>query len=179
MFADDQKKRSLIRVGWLVLLGVFILIFLLHNPTKEPLEIDFSMPEKPLVSVLPTEPVIAEQAQQSVLEQVTAEWQQFAPQAVEKGMAVDSSIDVSPYLSGWAVQLESASTKSDAEQVIERLNQAGFSAFSRQVKVKQQVMFPVYLGPKLDRAEAERLLVMLRQHTEFETVQGYVVLLPE
>lgn len=161
------------------MLGCLVLAFLLHNPTKEPLEIDFSMPVKPTMSRLPEEPVIAEQAQQRVLEQITAEWQQFAPQAAEKGAAVDDSINSSPYLSGWAVQLESFNTKNDAEQMIERLNQAGFSAFHRQLEDEQKTVFLVYLGPKLDRPHAENLLLTLRQHAEFETVQGYVVLLPE
>lgn len=179
MLANAQTRRLLIKLGCLLLLGCMIVVFLYHNPTKEPLEIDFSMPAKPLVSLHPEEPVIVMQTQQEVQEQVTAEWQQFAPQAVEKGMTADDAIDASPYLSGWAVQLESFSAKNDAEQMIEKLIQAGFSAFSRQVSAKQQVSFVVYLGPKLDRVQAERLLVALRQHPEFETVQGYVVLLPE
>jgi cell division septation protein DedD len=68
-----------------------------------------------------------------------------------------------PAAESWAVQVGSFSQTDNAEALRRKLTGAGFEAFVSRVATDAGTMHRVRVGPVGDRAEADRLLVRLRE----------------
>ena len=182
MTSKEQHKQRAVGIIILCLMALFVLLLLLQNPKQEQVDVDFSFPLGPTLTAEPEEPVISQQEREQVIEQVAADWREQAPtpeEAEQSAKEQGKNEDVAPYLSGWAVQLWSLSSEQSAKNMVSELNQAGFSAFVRQSRIEDKVLYRVYAGPELDKSKAQALLDKLKAHEVLQISQGLIVLLPE
>lgn len=54
----------------------------------------------------------------------------------------------------WVLQVSSFETKTSAEELMNRLRKEGYKAFIKSAKVKNQIRYRVYVGPKIDKRRA-------------------------
>lgn len=80
-----------------------------------------------------------------------------------EGAAGAPASSAKPGLAGWAVQLGSFGERANAQALRDRLKAKGFAAFLATVVVGQHPMTRVYVGPSLERADAEATLRKLQQ----------------
>lgn len=116
--------------------------------------------------VPPVEPVPTPQAAQPVAtESPVPEAAAQAPAVANKPA---SQLDASSLPVSWSVQLASLSSRSGAEKLQETLRSKGYNAYVRSF----DGMNRVFVGPVIERAEADRLRdVLNRQHK----LNGFVV----
>lgn len=73
-----------------------------------------------------------------------------------------------PTIEAWAVQVGSFAGRDNAERLVARLVDAGFSAFLTQVEEGEGVRFRVRVGPEQDRRRAEVLAERLTAEVDAE-----------
>lgn len=73
---------------------------------------------------------------------------------------------------GWSVRLGTFSDENNASQLLERLLEAGYKAYSREIDRGQDTLTAVFVGPWLDRARVDSYQSELQN--EFN-LAGYVV----
>lgn len=74
----------------------------------------------------------------------------------------------------WVVQVASLGAAETAAQLEQKLRGAGFAAFVEKAEVRGKTYYRVRVGPKGDRASAERTAATLRQRQKLDTlIQRY------
>ncbi|WP_416426017.1 SPOR domain-containing protein [Pseudomonas sp. App30] len=91
-----------------------------------------------------------------------------APAPVAKADTAASKIDANGLPVSWAVQLASLSSRSGADSLQKSLRSQGYNAYVRSA----DGMNRVFVGPLIDRAEAERLRDLISRQ---QNVKGFVV----
>ncbi len=91
-----------------------------------------------------------------------------APAPVAKVDPAASKIDANGLPVSWAVQLASLSSRSGADSLQKSLRSQGYNAYVRSA----DGMNRVFVGPLIDRAEAERLRDLISRQ---QNVKGFVV----
>ncbi len=116
---------------------IFVPLIFEKKGNTEPLSIPLLLPEKPLFSPLPLQPVAASDVARE--------------RFVEPPPAADAN------LQGWVVQAGSFAEKDNALNLQNRLRAQGFAAFVTEVEIApQQWRFRVYVGPELLKENAEQ-----------------------
>jgi len=67
---------------------------------------------------------------------------------------------------GWSVRLATFSNQTNARNLVQRLQDSGHRAYTRQVSSSQGPLTAVYVGPDVDRAAAQRLQQQLLRDFE-------------
>ncbi len=186
MTSKEQHKQRAVGITILCVMALIVLFLLLQSPEPEQPDMDFSFPSEPVLTPQPKKPVVAEEEREQIIEQVANDWREQAPtadeaeqMAVEQDGKEDAKEQQAPYLSGWAVQLWSLRSKERAQDMVQELNQAGFSAFVRTGEANDKTVYRVYAGPELTKSSAQALLEKLKQSEPLQISQGLIVLLPE
>lgn len=141
-------------------------------PTMPPVALEPVTVPEPVAEdeVPPVEPVPTPQAGQPVVaEPVVPDVVPEKPAVASKpASAPASQLDASSLPVSWSVQLASLSSRSGAEKLQETLRSKGYNAYVRSF----EGMNRVFVGPVIERAEADRLRdVLNRQHK----LNGFVV----
>ncbi len=84
------------------------------------------------------------------------------PQAAPMPAIEPKQIEVS---SGWVVQLGSFRHQKNVRDLLQKLEQAGYRAFSRPVQTSSGTLTKVFVGPDLQRARLEDAIPHLQQVT--------------
>lgn len=74
-----------------------------------------------------------------------------------------ASLDSTGLPQGWSVRLASFSNQTNARNLVERLQNNGHRAYTRQLSSSQGPLTAVYVGPDVDRAAAQRLQEQLQR----------------
>lgn len=69
---------------------------------------------------------------------------------------------------GWSVRLGVFSSPENVDNLVERLRQAGHAAYTREVDNEQDNLTAVFVGPKVEREEAEALQQELQRSFQLE-----------
>lgn len=69
---------------------------------------------------------------------------------------------------GWVVQLGSFSQKKNVEDLLNRLDKAGYRAFSRPVKTQSGTLTKVFVGPDLQKNKLQKALAHLQELTQLQ-----------
>ncbi|MEK1907103.1 MAG: SPOR domain-containing protein [Pseudomonas sp.] len=121
--------------------------------------------------VPPVEPVPAPQDQQPLVSEPAVPTAIPAPATASQPVttpAPASQLDASSLPVSWSVQLASLSSRSGADKLQQTLRSKGYNAYVRSF----EGMNRVFVGPVIERAEADRLRdVLNRQHK----LNGFVV----
>jgi DedD protein len=137
-------------------------------PVPEPVAEDEVPPVEPVPQTpsepiaAPTQPAAVPQAQAQVQPQVEAP----KPAAVEQKPA--SGLDANSLPVSWSVQLASLSSRAGAEKLQQTLRSGGYNAYIRSF----DGMNRVFVGPVIERAEADRLRDLLNRQ---QNLKGFVV----
>lgn len=62
-------------------------------------------------------------------------------------------------ISAWVVQIASLGSREKAKQLVDEIRNQGFSAFLEPVQAEGRELLRVRVGPELDRARAERMVI--------------------
>ncbi|MBC9250090.1 cell division protein [Pseudomonas alcaligenes] len=187
---DKGLKQRIVGALVLVALAVIFLPMLFSREDElRQVEVDApAMPEKPVLPEVALEPVtvpepVAEEevppvepVPQTPSEPIAAAPTPVAPAvppaqaqaAASEPPAASSGLDASSLPVSWSVQLASLSSRSGAEKLQQTLRSKGYNAYVRSF----EGMNRVFVGPVIERAEADRLRdVLNRQHK----LNGFVV----
>lgn len=81
----------------------------------------------------------------------------------------DDAADIAPGLNadglpeGWSVRLASFSNEANARNLVDRLQNQGHRAYTRQIASSQGPLVAVYVGPGVDRAAVQQLQQQLQE----------------
>ncbi len=96
----------------------------------------------------------------------------FAQQAVQAEIANAAASEGLPTANAWVVQLGSFSSDANAKKLVTELRAKGFTVFTRVIKVSNNSMVKVFVGPEVRRTKADALQTKLNHDLH---VKGVVV----
>jgi DedD protein len=187
----------------LLLLAAILAPLVLRTPEQVRLALDMSIPEAPRISEPDIAPVVSEEEQAATDRQIDEEQQQVAaaepkpqvatpaaeqePQAEEEPSAqkTPSAQEKPPAEEqpqpaaqdapqpGFTVQVASFSDVANAQALVARLRDAGYSAYHREVRQDGNTWQRVFVGPEIKRERAEALRQRLADDKAF-ALEGLV-----
>ena len=80
--------------------------------------------------------------------------------------SAETVLDSTGLPQGWSVRLATFSNQTNARNLVQRLQDSGHRAYTRQVSSSQGPLTAVYVGPDVDRAAAQRLQQQLLRDFE-------------
>nr|WP_220100151.1 SPOR domain-containing protein [Alteromonas antoniana] len=132
------------------------------NPEPFPAERVANAAQRPMEIV--EEPAIDDEPTSS-----EPEAQDSAPVAVEEDELARQTVVNEPQVAeedaGWVVQLGSFRHQKNVKQLLTKLENAGYRAFSRPIQTRSGPLTKVFVGPDLDRAKLESALPHLKEVT--------------
>jgi|TARA_R100000322_G_C5444628_1_gene191438 DedD protein len=175
----------------LLLLAAILAPLVLRTPEQVRLALDMSIPEAPRISEPDIAPVVSEEEQAATDRQIDEEQQQVAaaepeprvaPPVVEEEPSANGepSADEAPQPAaqdapqpGFTVQVASFSDVANAQALVARLREAGYSAYHREVRQDGNTWQRVFVGPEIKRERAEALRQRLADDKAF-ALEGLV-----
>jgi DedD protein len=124
-------------------------------------------PSEP-ITALPTQPVAEPKAQPQAQPQQPADTPAPAQAQAPAAQKPASGLDASNLPVSWSVQLASLSSRAGAEKLQQTLRSGGYNAYIRTF----DGMNRVFVGPVIERAEADRLRDQLNRQ---QNLKGFVV----
>ncbi|MBT9237618.1 SPOR domain-containing protein [Pseudomonas sp. MG-2] len=144
-----------------------------QEPQQPPVVVDestapASTPSQPITPSPQTQPQVQAQAQaQAQPAKPQAPVSKVEPQPAAKP-AAPSKIDVNGLPVSWSIQLASLSNRAGAEKLQQTLRSQGYNAYIRSAGGMNRV----YVGPLIERAEAERVRDAINRQN---SLKGFVV----
>ncbi len=190
-------RQRLIGFILLILLAAILAPLVLRSPHQMRVALDRTIPEPPQASVPPPAPVISDAQQKQLNDTIDQDRQQVARTAAapDKGSAQDEkpagkndgqpeetskSTTESPARqavpqAGFTVQVASFADAGNAEALVKRLKEAGYSAYRLSVSQGDKPPLQrVFIGPEIKRERAEALRDRLAKDKRFQLPPGLV-----
>ena len=186
-----RTRQRVIGLLLLLLLAAILAPLVLRTPEQVRLALDMSIPEAPRISEPDIAPVVSEEEQAATDRQIDEEQQQVAaaepeprvaPPVVEEEPSANGepSADEAPQPAaqdapqpGFTVQVASFSDVANAQALVARLRDAGYSAYHREVRQDGNTWQLVFVGPEIKRERAEALRQRLADDKAF-ALEGLV-----
>ena len=192
-----RTRQRVIGLLLLLLLAAILAPLVLRTPEQVRLALDMSIPEAPRISEPRIAPVVSEEEQAATDRQIDEEQQQAAeagrtdsdagqpgqskapsedpPVPPAEKAAAEEPVPEQPGPSpgadtpqpGFTVQVASFSDAANAEALVGRLREAGYSGYHRQVKQDGNTWQRVFVGPEIKRERAETLRQRLADDKAF------------
>lgn len=185
----QATKQRIVGTVVLLALGLIFLPIIFDGEGSYQPPVSSRIPEPPEVPILaepvPSRPAIiaerdapepaADTAPEAPAEQTQAEPTEPEVEVVESEPAFQREIprlEDSGLPAGWVVRLGTFSNADNANNLVERLQSAGYKGYAREVESNQGRMTAVYVGPWLER---ERVEEFQRQLQEQFDLAGMIV----
>ncbi|MEP1897294.1 MAG: SPOR domain-containing protein [Alloalcanivorax venustensis] len=186
-----RTRQRVIGLLLLLLLAAILAPLVLRTPEQVRLALDMSIPEAPRISEPDIAPVVSEEEQAATDRQIDEEQQQVAaaepePQVAPPVVEEEPSADEEPSAEdepqpatqdapqpGFTVQVASFSDVANAQALVARLREAGYSAYHREVRQDGNTWQRVFVGPEIKRDRAEALRQRLADDKAF-ALEGLV-----
>lgn len=186
-----RTRQRVIGLLLLLLLAAILAPLVLRSPEQVRLALDMSIPQAPQISEPEIAPVVSEEEQAATDRQIDEEQQQVAtaepPQAVEEEPSAGEAPQAEEAPSaappepapqdapqpGFTVQVASFSDVANAQALVARLREAGYSAYHREVEQDGNTWQRVFVGPEIQRERAEALRQRLADDKAF-ALEGLV-----
>ncbi|MGB0537421.1 SPOR domain-containing protein [Alloalcanivorax venustensis] len=184
-----RTRQRVIGLLLLLLLAAILAPLVLRTPEQVRLALDMSIPEAPRISEPDIAPVVSEEEQAATDRQIDEEQQQVAaaepepraaPPVVEEEPSADEEPSEAPQPAaqdapqpGFTVQVASFSDVANAQALVARLREAGYSAYHREVRQDGNTWQRVFVGPEIKRERAEALRQRLADDKAF-ALEGLV-----
>ncbi|GAC20112.1 SPOR domain-containing protein [Paraglaciecola arctica] len=88
--------------------------------------------------------------------------------SLEQQTVVEEDVDRLLASAGWVVQLGSFRHQKNVQELLNRLDKAGYRAFSRPVKTNSGTLTKVFVGPDLQKSNLENALSHLKELTQLQ-----------
>lgn len=174
-----RTRQRVIGLLLLLLLAAILAPLVLRSPEQVRLALDMSIPEAPRISEPEIAPVVSEEEQAATDRQIDEEQQQVAAAEPSEPIPVpaeEEPSDPAPQDApqpGFTVQVASFSDVANAQALVARLRDAGYSAYHREVKQDGNTWQRVFVGPEIKRERAEALRQRLADDKAF-ALEGLV-----
>lgn len=158
-----NKKQRI--VGTIVLMALVGLLFpvIFDGGDTFQAELESRIPPEPQFSLLPepnpTRPVIIADADTDAgAEEGQSEISENDSQIISQSEEDEADLDLSPMLSGWSIRLGSFAEKQNAINLVERLHESEYKAYTREFNNSAGELVSVFVGPWIDKSIAEDYL---------------------
>lgn len=88
--------------------------------------------------------------------------------SLEQQTVVEQDVERLLASAGWVVQLGSFRHQKNVQELLNRLEKAGYRAFSRPVKTNSGTLTKVFVGPDLQKANLDKALSHLKELTQLQ-----------
>jgi len=164
---DDGIKQRLIGALVLVALMVIFLPMLFSNGDFEPAEVLVDIPKKPPIPTFEiSKPVKPSEQRQA--EKAEAKPNKKPQQTLQE--LVDKEVDENKLPVSWALQVASFKERDNAENLRDKLRQAGYKAYIKYRLDVEPKMIRVLVGPVLKRSEIDKIKAAIVRHHKLEGV---------
>ena len=158
----NKKQRIVGTVVLMALVGVLFPVIFDGGDTFQA-ELESRIPPEPQFSLLPepnpTRPVIIADADtDSGAEEGQSEISENDGQIISQSEEDEADLDLSPMLSGWSIRLGSFAEKQNATNLVERLHESEYKAYTREFNNSAGELVSVFVGPWIDKSIAEDYL---------------------
>ena len=158
-----NKKQRI--VGTIVLMALVGLLFpvIFDGGDTFQAELESRIPPEPQFSLLPepnpTRPVIiADTDTDAGAEEGQSEISENDSQIISQSEEDEADLDLSPMLSGWSIRLGSFAEKQNATNLVERLHESEYKAYTREFNNSAGELVSVFVGPWIEKSIAEDYL---------------------
>jgi len=128
---------------------------------KEQISNEVAVDEQPSAKAGEVEPKVEESAVKNVERIVKTTQSSKKTKLPEKSVPKEA----------WVVQLGSYSNKNNVDRLVDKLEGAGYTVFTRPIKTKTKTLTKVFVGPEISKSKLERELTKLAKISE---VQGKI-----
>ena len=158
----NKKQRIVGTIVLMALVGVLFPVIFDGGDTFQA-ELESRIPPEPQFSLLPepnpTRPVIIADADtDSGAEEGQSEISENDGQIISQSEEDEADLDLSPMLSGWSIRLGSFAEKQNAKNLVERLHESEYKAYTREFNNSAGELVSVFVGPWIDKSIAEDYL---------------------
>ena len=158
----NKKQRIVGTIVLMALVGVLFPVIFDGGDTFQA-ELESRIPPEPQFSLLPepnpTRPVIIADADtDSGAEEGQSEISENDGQIISQSEEDEADLDLSPMLSGWSIRLGSFAEKQNATNLVERLHESEYKAYTREFNNSAGEFVSVFVGPWIDKSIAEDYL---------------------
>ena len=161
----NKKQRIVGTIVLMALVGVLFPVIFDGGDTFQA-ELESRIPPEPQFSLLPepnpTRPVIIADADTDAgAEEGQSEISENDSQIISQSEEDEADLDLSPMLSGWSIRLGSFAEKQNAINLVERLHESEYKAYTREFNNSAGELVSVFVGPWIDKSIAEDYLSQL------------------
>ena len=158
----NKKQRIVGTIVLMALVGVLFPVIFDGGDTFQA-ELESRIPPEPQFSLLPepnpTRPVIIADADTDAgAEEDQSEISENDGQIISQSDEDEADLDLSPMLSGWSIRLGSFAEKQNATNLVERLHESEYKAYTREFNNSAGELVSVFVGPWIDKSIAEDYL---------------------
>ena len=158
----NKKQRIVGTIVLMALVGVLFPVIFDGGDTFQA-ELESRIPPEPQFSLLPepnpTRPVIIADADTDAgAEEGQSEISEKDGQIISQSEEDEADLDLSPMLSGWSIRLGSFAEKQNATNLVERLHESEYKAYTREFNNAAGELVSVFVGPWIDKSIAEDYL---------------------
>ena len=160
----NKKQRIVGTIVLMALVGVLFPVIFDGGDTFQA-ELESRIPPEPQFSLLPepnpTRPVIIADADADTdagAEEGQSEISENDGQIISQSEEDEADLDLSPMLSGWSIRLGSFAEKQNATNLVERLHESEYKAYTREFNNSAGELVSVFVGPWIDKSIAEDYL---------------------
>ena len=158
----NKKQRIVGTIVLMALVGVLFPVIFDGGDTFQA-ELESRIPPEPQFSLLPepnpTRPVIIADADTDAgAEEGQSEISENDSQIISQSEEDEAGLDLSPMLSGWSIRLGSFAEKQNATNLVERLHESEYKAYTREFNNSAGELVSVFVGPWIDKSIAEDYL---------------------
>ena len=158
----NKKQRIVGTIVLMALVGVLFPVIFDGGDTFQA-ELESRIPPEPQFSLLPepnpTRPVIIADADTDAgAEEGQSEISENDGQIISQPEEDEADLDLSPMLSGWSIRLGSFAEKQNATNLVERLHESEYKAYTREFNNSAGELVSVFVGPWIDKSIAEDYL---------------------
>ena len=158
----NKKQRIVGTIVLMALVGVLFPVIFDGGDTFQA-ELESRIPPEPQFSLLP-EPnpirpvIIADADTDAGAEEGQSEISENDSQIISQSEEDEADLDLSPMLSGWSIRLGSFAEKQNATNLVERLHESEYKAYTREFNNSAGELVSVFVGPWIDKSIAEDYL---------------------
>jgi len=160
----NKKQRIVGTIVLMALVGVLFPVIFDGGDTFQA-ELESRIPPEPQFSLLPepnpTRPVIIADTDTDTdagAEEGQSEISENDSQIISQSEEDEADLDLSPMLSGWSIRLGSFAEKQNATNLVERLHESEYKAYTREFNNSAGELVSVFVGPWIDKNIAEDYL---------------------
>ena len=158
----NKKQRIVGTLVLMALVGVLFPVIFDGGDTFQA-ELESRIPPEPQFNLLPepnpTRPVIvADTGIEAGIEEAQSEISENDGHIISQPKEDEADSDLSPMLSGWSIRLGSFAEKQNATNLVERLHESEYKAYTREFNNSAVELVSVFVGPWIDKSIAEDYL---------------------